>query len=102
MELSTVTAAGALILSIIAALSSFFSLQEHVKRAKQPMVNDHEMLQEHERRLKSDHERLNDLKKASDVQSKLLLQMANHMLNAGDDDKLIDARDELQNYLISR
>lgn len=104
MDATTIAAAGALVLSIIVALSNILSLRNQIKQAKQPMVDDHEMLMEHDRRLANDHERLNDLKKASDVQSKVLLQIANHMIDnsASGDDKLVEARDELQNYLINR
>ena len=66
MEFTTVGAACALILSIVVGLSNVFTLRNHIKAAKQPMVDDHELLQEHDRRLVNDHERLNDLKKASD------------------------------------
>lgn len=101
-EYTTLVAAVALVLSAVVGLSQIFSLQDHIRKAKQPMVDDHEMLMEHERKLNNDNERLDDLKTGADKQAKVILQIANHLIEGDHDDELAKARNELQSYLISR
>ena len=53
-------------------------------------------------KLLNDHERLNDLKKSNEHQAKLLLQIANHLIDGNHKQEMIKARDAMQAYLVER
>ena len=90
------------IVAVCAALAVIWNAIKAVREMKKPYDDLSEMVEEHERKLANDHKRLDDLKTSNDLQAKMLLQMANHMIDGNHNDKLRQARDELQEYLIMR
>lgn len=90
------------ILAACGALAVIWGAIKAVHEMKKPYDDLVEKADEHERKLANDHKRLEDLKTSSDLQAKMLLQMANHMMDGNHSDQLRQARDELQEYLIMR
>ena len=55
-----------------------------------------------ERHLDSDNTRIKTIEEGNKVTQKALLALMSHALNDQDNDKLIEAKDELERYLINR
>jgi hypothetical protein len=90
------------VVAVCAALAVIWNAIKAVREMKKPYDDLSAMVEEHERKLANDHKRLDDLKTSNDLQAKMLLQMANHMIDGNHNDQLRQARDELQEYLIMR
>lgn len=89
-------------LAACAALAVIWGAVKVFKEIRKPQTDLLAQVDEHEEKLKNDHRRLDDLKRSNDLQAKMLLQMANHMIDGNHNDQLRQARDELQEYLIMR
>ena len=81
--------AGAIILSII-------------KWFKKPDKDRDEMLNQHEKKLESDHKRLNELEKSNKIMMQSMLALMSHAIDGNHIEDLKQARDDLQKYLIRR
>lgn len=55
-----------------------------------------------ERHLDADNKRIKSIEEGNKVTQKALLALMRHALNDQDNDKLLAAKDELENYLIDR
>ena len=90
------------LLSACAALAVIWGAVKAFKEIRNPHDDLVLKVEEHDRKLVNDHERLEDLKESNDLQALMLLQMANHMIDGNHTDLLIEARDNLQKYLVKR
>ena len=57
---------------------------------------------EHEEKLKKDHERLNELEEANRIQMRALMAMLHHEIDGNSVDGLKKSYDEIQQYLIDK
>lgn len=80
-----------------------------ISKAKAPSVKINSRIDKLEEDMKfvktcldNDNKRLNKFDEATRVTQKAILALMSHAINGNDTDKLIEARDELQNYLIER
>ena len=55
-----------------------------------------------ERHLDNDNDRIKSIEEGNKVTQKALLALMSHALNDKDDSKLLEAKDELERYLINR
>ena len=102
MGYDTLATAFMVLLAACAALAVIWGAVKAVREMRRPAMELREAVEEHERKLARDHERLDDLKEANDLQLELLLQMANHAIDGNDVEHLIKVRDKLQAYLVRR
>lgn len=89
VAITTLGGAGAIIISII-------------KWWKQPDKDRDTMLKEHEKKLESDHKRLNELEESNKIMMQSMLAIMSHLIDGNHTDQLQKARDDLQDYLIRR
>lgn len=90
------------LLSACAALAVIWGAVKAIREIRKPHADMANQVAEHERKLANDHKRLDDLETSNNLQAKILLQMANHMIDGNHTDLLRQARDEMQEYLIMR
>ena len=102
IEYETLATSFIVLLSACAALAVIWGAVKAIKEIRKPHDDLVSKVEEHERKLVNDHERLEDLKESNDLQALMLLQMANHMIDGNHNDLLIEARDNLQKYLVKR
>jgi hypothetical protein len=96
----------AAIVSISAATTVVIKL---IQKAKAPDRKQNERLDEIEKKLKhydtlfdNDNIRIRELEEGNRVTQQALLALLSHSINGNDTEKLTKARDDLQNYLISK
>lgn len=102
IEYETLATSFIVLLSACAALAVIWGAVKAIKEIRKPHDDLVSKVDEHERKLVNDHERLEDLKESNDLQALMLLQMANHMIDGNHTDLLVEARDNLQKYLVKR
>ena len=96
------TIAVVVVLGAIAAFNMFTAAVKGWKELRQPDTELKETVDEHDRKLLNDHERINDLSESNDLQALVLLQIANHLIDGNHSGQLIEARDNLQAFLVKR
>jgi len=101
-EYADIQAAVVVLLGVIAAFVLIVNGLKAWKELTKPSTDLKQLVDEHDEKLINDHERLNDLKQSNELQAKLLLQIANHLIDGNHTDQMIHARDEMQDYLITR
>lgn len=99
---SDIQTAVVVLLGVIAAFVLIVNGLRAWKELTKPTTDLKQLVDEHDEKLLNDHERLNDLKRSNELQSKLLLQIANHIIDGNHKEQMVHARDEMQNYLITR
>lgn len=93
------------VMVVLGAIAAFVLIVNGMKAWKEltkPSTDLKQLVDEHDEKLLNDHERLNDLKKSNEYQAKLLMQIANHLIDGNHKEQLIGARDEMQEYLLTR
>lgn len=90
------------LLAACAALAVVWGAVKAVREIRRPSVELHAMVDEHEHKLVHDHERLEELKEANDLQMEMLLQLANHAIDGNHVAQMIEVRDRMQRYLIKK
>lgn len=101
-EYADIQAAVVVVLGVIAAFVLIVNGLRAWQEFTKPSTDLKQLVDEHDEKLINDHERLNDLKKSNEYQAKLLMQIANHLIDGDHEEQLIKARDEMQNYLVSK
>jgi hypothetical protein len=76
--------------------------REEKKRKDQPVNSLESKVNEHEEKLKKDHERLNELEEANRIQMRALMAMLHHEIDGNSVDGLKKSYDEIQQYLIDK
>lgn len=84
---------------IFGGLITIDKVHEIVERRRKPSVDLQQTVADHEKRLAKVEAKIHDSNK---VQNRALLQIMNHMIDGNHVDKLIEARDDLQEYLTDK
>ena len=96
----------ALVLVLVGAYNTIMSAvknyRDEKKRKDAPVSTLETKVNEHEEKLKRDHERLTDLEDSNRIILRALMAMLSHEINGNSDDKLKDSFDEIQKYLIQK
>ena len=94
----------ALVLVLVGAYNTIMSAaknwREEKKRKDAPVNTLETKVNEHEDKLKRDHERLTDLEDSNRIILRALMAMLSHEINGNSDDKLRASFDEMQQFLI--
>lgn len=86
----------------IRVMTAIKTYRDEKRRKSQPVDTLEERVQEHEVKLKRDHERLNELEDGSRIMMRALMAMLSHEISGNSVDKLKKSMDEIQSYLIDR
>lgn len=96
----------ALVLVLVGAYNTVMNAvktyREERKRKDQPVNSLESRVNEHEEKLKKDHERLNELEEANRIQMRALMAMLHHEIDGNSVDGLKKSYDEIQQYLIDK
>jgi hypothetical protein len=96
----------ALVLVLVGAYNTVMNAvktyREEKKRKDQPVNSLESKVNEHEEKLKKDHERLNELEEANRIQMRALMAMLHHEIDGNSVDGLKKSYDEIQQYLIDK
>ena len=96
----------ALVLVLVGAYNTVMNAvktyREEKKRKDQPVNSLESKVNEHDERLKRDHERLNELEEANRIQMRALMAMLHHEIDGNSVDGLKKAYAEIQQYLIDK
>lgn len=96
----------ALVLVLVGAYNTIMSAsknyREEKKRKDAPVNTLETKVNEHEEKLKNDHERLTDLEDSNRIILRALMAMLSHEINGNSDEKLRASFDEIQKYLIQK
>ncbi len=96
----------ALVLVLVGAYNTIMNAvktyREEKKRKDQPVNSLESKVNEHEEKLKKDHERLNELEEANRIQMRALMAMLHHEIDGNSVDGLKKSYDEIQQYLIDK
>lgn len=101
-EYSDIQTTVVVLLGVIAAFVLVVNGMKAWKELRKPSADLKQLVEDHDEKLINDHERLNDLKKSNEYQAKLLLQIANHLIDGNHKNEMMKARDEMQAYLVER
>lgn len=84
------------------AMSAVKTWREERRRRNQPVSEIETTVQEHDKRLHRDHERLNELEESNRIIMRALMALLSHEINGNSDDKLKASFDEIQKFLIEK
>lgn len=76
--------------------------REEKHRKEQPVDTLEEKVEDHDKKLKRDYERINDLEDGNRVMMRAMLAMLSHEISGNSIDKLKESMAELQNYLVNK
>lgn len=76
--------------------------REEKKRREQPVNTLEQTVQEHEEKLKNDHDRLNTLEESNRIIMRAMMALMGHEINGNSTDKLKSSYDEIQRFLIDK
>lgn len=102
IQYDTLATSFVVLLAACAALAVIWGAVKAVREIRRPSVELKALVDEHERKLVRDHERLEDLKEANDLQMEMLLQLANHAIDGNHVAQMVEVRDRMQRYLIRK
>ena len=91
-----------LIAALTGAVTGVWAVHKIFDEVRKPREELRSRVDSHDRMLRNDNERMKDFKTSNDLQMKMLLQLANHAIDGNHVEKLVEVRDEVQEYLISR
>lgn len=96
----------ALVLVLVGAYNTVMNAvktyREEKKRKDQPVNTLESKVNEHDEKLKKDHERLNELEEANRIQMRALMAMLHHEIDGNSIDGLKKSYEEIQQYLIEK
>ena len=96
----------ALVLVLVGAYNTIMSAaknwREEKKRKDAPVNTLETKVNEHEDKLKRDHERLTDLEDSNRIILRALMAMLSHEINGNSDERLRASFEEIQKYLIEK
>lgn len=90
------------IMGLCALATALFGVYKIVKEVKKPSDELKAEVAEHRSLLNSDHERLKDVEVSNKMILQCLLVIINHDITGNGIDKMKEARDELQDFLINK
>ena len=77
-----------------------FETQRKLKN--QPVNTLENTVEDHERKLKNDHERITELEESNRIIMRALMAVMSHEVNGNSTDKLQKSMEEIQEFLIER
>ena len=86
----------------IRVMTAVKTYREERGRRKHPMDTLEAKVDDHDKRLKKDYERLNDLEDGNRIMMRAMMALLSHDINGNSDDKLKESLEEIQQYLINR
>ena len=89
-------------MAICGCVNVIWSAVKAIKEASSPARSVGRRLDKHDELLAADRETLDDLKECNRYQNKLMLQIANHLIDGNHTEALIRERDAMQVYLIDK
>ena len=90
------------ILGFCALISALWGVWKIVKEVKKPSDDLKKQVQEHDKLLNNDNERLKEIESSNKMMLQCLLVIINHDITGNCIDRLKDTRDELQEFLINK
>lgn len=90
------------ILALCAFITSIWGVYKIVKEFKKPNDDLKSEVARHSQLLDTDNKRLNDIEESNRMILQSLLVIINHEITGNGIEKMKDARDKLQEYLIER
>lgn len=90
------------ILAICSFIAALWGVYKIVKELKKPSNDLREEMERHSRLLDTDNKRLQENEETNKMILQCLLVIINHDITGNGIDKMKDARDKLQEYLIER
>ena len=100
--IAIVTALAGCVTGVFAAWQVFRNLTKPHRELQRQIDELRGITDRHARMLDNDNRRLEERRKGEDAQARLLLQIANHLIDGNHTAELREARDEMQEFLISR
>jgi len=96
----------AVILILVGAYNTLMTAvktrREEQRRREQPVSDLEQTVNEHEEKLKRDHDRLNSLEESNRIIMRAMMALMSHEINGNSDDKLRASYEEIQKYLIEK
>ena len=83
-------------------MSAIKTHREEKKRKDAPVNTLETKMNEHEDKLKRDHERLNELEESNRIIMRALMAMLSHEIHGNSDEQLKASFDEIQKFLIEK
>lgn len=96
------TISSAQILALCAFITAIWGVYKIVKELKKPNDDLKSEVVRHSQLLDTDNKRLNDIEESNRMVLQSLLVIINHEITGNGIEKMKDARDKLQEYLIER
>lgn len=90
------------IMGLCALATALFGVWKIIKEVKKPSDDLKAEVEQHDKLLKDDNERLKDLELSNKMILQCLLVIINHDITGNGIDKMKEARDELQEFLINK
>lgn len=90
------------IMGFCALVTALYGVYKIVKEIKKPSDDLKAEVSRHEELLNADHERLKDVEISNKMILQCLLVIINHDITGNGIEKMKEARDELQEYLINK
>lgn len=102
MEPNSVWTFLVVLLALCGAVSVIWGAVKSVREAASPARDVGKRLDRHDELLANDKAMLDDLRECNRYQNKLMLQVANHLIDGNHTEALIRERDAMQEYLIDK
>lgn len=80
-------------------MSAIKTQRDEKKRREQPVTDLETKVNEHDRKLEHDHERMNDMEGAIRILMRSQIAQLDHAISGNSVDKLRESKDEILNYL---
>lgn len=80
-------------------MSAVKTQREEKRRREQPVSDLETKVNEHDQKLKNDHERMNDMENAIRILMRSQIAQLDHAISGNSVDKLRESKDEILNYL---
>ena len=90
------------ILGLCGLITALYGTYKIIKELKKPNENLKAEVERHKQLLNEDNERLKDVEVSNKMILQCLLVIINHDITGNGIDKMKEARDELQDYLINK
>ena len=90
------------ILGFCALVTALWGIWKIVKELKKPSDDLKATVERHDRLLNTDNERLKEIETSNKMMLQCLLVIINHDITGNGIDKMKEARDELQEFLINK
>lgn len=90
------------IMGVCALIASLWGIWLIVKEIKKPSSDLKRKVEEHDRLLNSDNNRLKDIEESNRMMLQSLLVIINHNITGNGIEKMKETRDQLQDFLINK